>query len=216
MIRHAMPCAAGVTSLAGLLAIVAAVSISMGDAAADATRACWFTRVAGNVHVERANAVRAAYAGLVLDAQDRVVSATDGRAALACSDRVEITVGGGTRIDVRDFPSGDVTGSVLLDLIDGLVRIVAPPSGDWSGFAVRTPQAIASVRSTEWVTISDSGTSSVFLVEGVIAVADRDGTVETELRPGEGVDIAEGAIVDGPKRWGEGRIAETMARLAFP
>lgn len=194
----------------------AACSAIAAQAAADTDRACWFTRVAGEVRIERGDAVRAAYAGLILDAQDKVVAATDGRAALACSDGIEIAVGGGTEIDFSDFPTGEVGGNVLLDLIGGLVRIVAPPQGGWTGFSVRTPQAIASVRSTDWVTISAPDKSSVFVVAGVVAVSDLGRSVEANLGPGDGVDVAEGRFVDGPKRWGEGRIAQTMARLAFP
>ena len=108
-------------------------------------------------------------------------------------------------------PASD--GDVLLDLVEGIIGIVAPERS-WTSFRVRTPLAIASIRSTTWFAEhADGGASAFFVRHGEVAVA-ADGR-EFRLAPGEGLTVAP---EDGPGEvvaWGQERIDRAVARLGF-
>ena len=79
-------------------------------------------------------------------------------------------------------------------------------------FQVITPQAIAAVRGTKWAVDAAEGKTSVFVVNGRVAVGRRTGSHSVTLGPGEGVDVE----ATGPltiKRWPAARVAALMARL---
>jgi ferric-dicitrate binding protein FerR (iron transport regulator) len=93
-------------------------------------------------------------------------------------------------------------------LIDGPVAKVK------ARFQVITPQAIAAVRGTKWAVDVQQGKSSVFVVNGRVAVrranANTGGVV---LGPGEGVDVEEGSAPLTVRRWPAERVSALMARL---
>ena len=76
-----------------------------------------------------------------------------------------------------------------------------------------TPQAIAAVRGTKWAVDAAEGKTSVFVVNGRVAVGRRTGSHSVTLGAGEGVDVE---ATRGPltvKRWPAARVAALMARL---
>jgi len=69
------------------------------------------------------------------------------------------------------------------------------------------------VRGTKWAVDVVENKTSVFVVNGRVAVGRRAGISRVTLRPGEGVDV-EGAA--GPltvKHWPPARVSALMARL---
>jgi ferric-dicitrate binding protein FerR (iron transport regulator) len=79
-------------------------------------------------------------------------------------------------------------------------------------FKVITPQAIAAVRGTRWAVDALEGKTSVFVINGRVAVGRRAGRHIVTLGPGEGVDVE----ATGPltvKRWPPARVSALMARL---
>jgi hypothetical protein len=55
----------------------------------------------------------------------------------------------------------------------------------------------------------------VFVVRGRVAVQGRVGGPTTELAPGEGVDVAPGAVAPPAVRWGQARIDRALAATTF-
>jgi hypothetical protein len=79
-------------------------------------------------------------------------------------------------------------------------------------FQVITPQAIAAVRGTKWAVDVAETKTSVFVVNGRVAVGRRTGGQSVTLGSGEGVDVEEA----GPltvKRWPPARVSALLARL---
>ncbi|MFC3230598.1 FecR domain-containing protein [Marinibaculum pumilum] len=144
----------------------------------------------------------------------KVSTGQDTRIEIACSDGIVVTVGYATTVDLAALtaaPRSD--GNVLLDLVDGIIGIVAPERS-WTSFRVRTPLAIASIRSTTWFAEHAAGADSAFFVrEGEVAVT-ADGKA-FRLSPGEGLTITPEGGPGEVKAWGPKRIDEAVARLGF-
>lgn len=139
--------------------------------------------------------------------------ATDGatRVKITCGDGIVVTVGTGTEVNLESLV-GPAAG-VVLQLIDGIVGVLAPEGTE--SFDVRTPLAIASVRSTEWLVEHSAGDgSAVFVRAGRVGVAPRRGNRVT-LGPGEGITIPPEGPAGQVKTWGEARISRSTAALGF-
>ncbi len=81
------------------------------------------------------------------------------------------------------------------------------------GFQVMTPQAIAAVRGTQWAVDVSGDRTSVFVVNGRVAVRRANSRSGVELGPGEGVDVEAGAGALTVRRWPMARANALMARL---
>jgi ferric-dicitrate binding protein FerR (iron transport regulator) len=68
------------------------------------------------------------------------------------------------------------------------------------------------VRGTKWAVDAVENRTSVFVVQGRVAVGRRAGSGSVTLGPGEGVDV-EAASPLTVKRWPPARVAALMARL---
>jgi len=86
---------------------------------------------------------------------------------------------------------------------------IAPGRGE---FQILTPHAIASVRGTTYAVDVTGEATAVFVAEGVVGVARRDGTDDVQLEAGEGVDVTPGAPLE-VKSWGQARVDALLARF---
>src|ERR1700684_3049762 len=66
-------------------------------------------------------------------------------------------------------------------------------------FKVVTPQAIAGVRGTKWAVDAAENQTSVFVVNGRVAVGRRAGGNSVTLGPGEGVDVEAAGPLTGER-----------------
>lgn len=146
----------------------------------------------------------------------RVETGPGTRLEVTCDDGLVVTVGPETVLDLGSIASPDgADGSLMIDLFVGILGIVAP-GGDWQGLGARTPVAIASVRSTEWLVEHDAaagGATAVFVREGRVEVANAAAGVV--LAPGEGVTLGPEGVVNPVKAWGAERIARSTGALGF-
>jgi hypothetical protein len=90
-----------------------------------------------------------------------------------------------------------------VSLLDGIVGFIFKGTG--GGVQVRTPSAVASVRSTEWAMRWSNGVSEVFTREGTVAVSANGGSVG--LGPGDGVDVSGSGEFKPVVQWKPPRIA---------
>lgn len=133
------------------------------------------------------------------------------RTMLTCPNGVKITAEDGTIFSLEDRSAAAGPEAARLD---GKALLLEAPSGAVEGgFEVITPQAIAAVRGTKWAVDVAGGKTSVFVVEGRVAVSREQGASGVELGAGEGVDVETGAAPLTVKRWGAARVAALMARF---
>ncbi|MCB8837536.1 FecR family protein [Aurantimonas sp. VKM B-3413] len=128
------------------------------------------------------------------------------RQAYRCPGGIVIEAEAAAQFDLAPVSAGpgvaEITGSAAyFDL--------GPQS---EGFQVRTPQAIATVRGTVFVVAVADQTTSVFVVEGEVAVSRLGGADTVLLNPGEGVDVVAGEPLTA-RRWPQPRVNALLARF---
>jgi ferric-dicitrate binding protein FerR (iron transport regulator) len=129
---------------------------------------------------------------------------------LHCEGGVTIVAEIGARYTVRDRSGKGRVDTVELGSKALLIEVLKRSRGN--RFQVITPQAIAGVRGTKWAVDVAEKKTSVFVVNGRVAVGRRTGNHGVTLGSGEGVDVEEA----GPltvKRWPPARVAALLARL---
>src|SRR5258705_8939042 len=107
---------------------------------------------------------------------------------LRCEGGVTIVAENGARFTLLDRDGNGRVDSV--ELSSKALLLEVPKKAGGNRFEVMTPQAIAAVRGTKWAVDATEGKSSVFVVNGRVAVGRRTGTHSVTLGPGEGVDVA--------------------------
>jgi ferric-dicitrate binding protein FerR (iron transport regulator) len=129
---------------------------------------------------------------------------------LRCEGGVTIVAENGARFTLQDRDGNGRVDSVELSSKALLLEVPKKPGRNQ--FQVTTPQAIAAVRGTKWAVDAAESKTSVFVVNGRVAIGRRTGSHSVTLGPGEGVDVE----TAGPltvKRWPPARVAALMARL---
>ena len=96
-----------------------------------------------------------------------------------------------------------------LELDDRAVLIQVSPR---DSFQVLTPHAIATVRGTTFAVDVETDVTSVFVVEGSVAVEERSGSDAVLLGPGDGVDVRPGEPLV-VRQWPQPRVDALLARL---
>lgn len=131
------------------------------------------------------------------------------RSAFVCENGLVFEAEAGA--DFR-MPSEAVeTAPASLDLNGSAAFIELQPGH--GPFQIQTPYAIASVRGTKYIVDVHDMQTSVFVVEGVVAVSRIDGSDAVDLVAGEGVDVSG----DDPmtvRQWPQDRVLALLARFA--
>ncbi|MDK3018430.1 FecR family protein [Pseudodonghicola flavimaris] len=171
---------------------------------------CIVTRVDGPAIVSaRGAGARPAEIGLGLGRNAKLRTRAGARVTLACAGGLEVVVGPDSEVDVVGLLDGG-SRPLGLRLIDGIAGFLFASEDD-HGVQVRTPSAVAAVRSTQWAMQVDRRASAIFTREGTVFVVTRSG--DTRLGPGEGVDVARSGRLRPVTRWGQPRIDRLGALL---
>lgn len=198
------------TVRAAVLAILASLGFALPAAAG---RDCEVSRLEGDsLSIWQAGTWSELGPGPLPAAAAKLRTGTSARAEIRCDDGLVVTVGVATEVNLEVLVvPGDA--GVLLQLVRGILGLAAPDPVA-GGVEVRTPLAIAAVRSTEWlVEHGDAEGSAVFVRAGRVGV--RAGTAAVTLGPGEGVTVEPSGAVQPVKRWGAPRIARSTGALGF-
>lgn len=201
---------------ARILAIaLTCTAVLAAPAAPAASRSCVVDGLEGpEVRIWHQGAWSDATPGAAIAPESKVATGPGSRVNIACDDGLTVTIGAATEANLEQIvgPSGP-SASAMVQLIRGIIGIVAPIR-TWRSFEVRTPIAIASVRSTEWlVEHGESGGTAVFVRKGVVEVG-ADGAAY-RLNPGDGVTVTGAGSLATVKQWGAERIARSGAALGF-
>ncbi|MGD9744257.1 MAG: FecR domain-containing protein [Dongiaceae bacterium] len=176
------------------------------------------SRFVGVVLVVSDGASRPVQNGMALHIGNRIVTGETGRLEIHLADGSVLVVGPATEIALDRFvaPSAANAGDALIEVIAGILRIALDSASSWTRFEVTTRTAVASVRSTEWVVDAKPDTTGVFVIEGRVTVVERGLKGGVILDPGFGTDVKAGEPPTPPKRWGQKRVDDAMARTTFP
>jgi hypothetical protein len=199
----------------GLLTLAFGLLLASGlPAAAQSVRSCMVSRFVGESVVIREGVYVRIEPYTRLRPNDRINTGARAKLEITCSDGIVIVVGESSMLDLGQLAERS-TADVALELLEGIARFILPERRAPGRFEVTTPTAVASVRSTDWLAQLTPRGTAVFVVRGRVAVQGRAGGAPTELNPGEGVDVAPGAVAPPATRWGQARIDRTLPAVTF-
>lgn len=171
-------------------------------------------RLDGSVYRRRDGAMTALRSGDLVYSADELVTRQGARLQIRLSEGSLLVLGGGTSLRLADvaLPTTEASGSGLVVMGDGILRMILQGGGAWEGFSVEGSTSVASVRGTDFVVESAAEVSSVFVVGGLVEVTGKAGG-SARLSAGQGTTTSLGEPVQRAKRWGAARVAETMAKV---
>lgn len=170
----------------------------------------------GVVHVVRAGVATPLAEGDPVFGGDRLRTGPGAKVRIDCADGLVVVIGAATEVAIDEYVDGGAGGglALVLDLLDGIVRLARPVARRAFRIDVRSQTAVASVRSTEWVVESRPAGTGVLAVSGRVEVRALAGGVVV-LEPGFGTDVAPGQTPRLPARWGEPRRAAALSRTSL-
>ncbi len=194
-----------------LRALLASLLIALVyPAAAQTPGTCIVTKITGQASVSaRGAGVRPAVIGLGLGRNAKLRTQGGGRVTMTCSGGLEVIVGPETEVDVIGLLDGEAQ-PFGLRLMSGIAGFLFS-SDEPDGVQVRTPSAVAAVRSTQWAMRVENLASAVFARSGTVFVVADSG--DARLSPGEGVDVSSLGEMGPVTRWGQARIDRFDALL---
>jgi hypothetical protein len=197
---------------AAVLAVILLTATS--QVLAQAERIGTVVAVQSEVFAEREGSRRLLTSGAAVSAADRIVTGDQAKVEIAFLDGSTVAAGPRTQFSIADYdPTGRRSG--MLSLIEGIIRVNL--TAIWDGnFEVHTRAAVASVRSTHWLSIAEPARSSVFVLSGEVAVRATATGEEVVLAKGDGIDVAVGEGLAAVRRWPMERIGPLIARTFLP
>ncbi|MEQ6250314.1 FecR family protein [Sulfitobacter sp. HNIBRBA3233] len=166
---------------------------------------CVIVAVEGSAMVSAPGAGRrAAEVGLALGSNATLRTGAGARATLQCNEDLRVLVGPSSQIAVARFAK-EAPQTFGMRLVQGIAGFFYDSSQPDGTVQIRTPSAVAAVRSTEWAMRVTDGASAVFARAGAVFVFGDNGRVQ--LGAGDGVDVSATGAVGPVVQWGQGRIA---------
>ncbi len=148
---------------------------------------------------------------------DQLRSTAGCGAKLRFIDGSTLAIGENTVMTVHTYAQQGGSRMAIFEMISGIFRaIVSPLAGD-AVFAVRTPTAVAAVRSTDWMLAAKADLTEVFVGEGAVAVRSLNPaiTAEVMLLQGDGTDVKPNEPPLSARKWGPPRIKAFQDRTAI-
>ena len=191
-----------------LIGLFATVFVVAAPAHAQPSATCTVQRVEGAAVVSAGGAARRPVEpGLTLAPNDTLRTPSASRVTLDCPDKLKVVVGPDSEVTVEGLLAGDVR-PFGLRLLDGIAGFIFNGT---SGVQVRTPSAVAAVRSTEWAMRVHEGVSEVFTRTGSVSVTADGGSAR--LGPGDGIDVSDTGALKPVVQWRPPRIARFVELL---
>lgn len=189
--------------MAAALVFFAALSSGALQVHAQTSGACVIARIDGAATVSaRGAGNHPAATGLGIGRNATISTAANTRLTLTCPDGLEVVLGPDSTLTVSGLLDG-VERPFGLRLMDGIAGFLFGKTGG-DGVQIRTPSAVAAVRSTEWAMRVQDRATAVFARDGTVFVAASDQIVM--LKPGDGIDVTSAGVPGPIKQWGQGRI----------
>ena len=199
-------------SLLGVMALVMALATALAASDAEAQdRQCQIANIAsGTAVLMRAGVMLDTALGQTIQPGDRLVKSDAVQVSITCSDGSEITIGRAGEVDLGSLIAAPVQERRIFRLLRGIAGFVKPEQAE--PVEVKTMNAVAAVRSTEWTVEVDGDATHVFVRKGVVQVTGESGEV-TQLEVGQGVTVLADGTLGPVTAWGRDRIEAMNARL---
>ncbi len=178
------------------------------------TRVAEVVAIKGAAFIISGGRTQAAALGNAVFQGDQIHAPAGSGAKLRFTDGATMSLGENSLITVHTYTQQGNNRTAIFEMVSGIFRaVVSPLTGD-SVFAVRTPTAVAAVRSTDWMLAARADLTEVFVSDGAVAVRNLNPTVRAEvvLMPGDGTDVRVDAAPIGPVKWGPPRIRSFTER----
>ena len=189
--------------------LVIATLTSMPALAAD--RQCQITNTSnGSATLIRDGETLRDPIGLSIQQGDKLRKSASAQISISCSDGGEITIGRASEVDLGALIAAPVGENRVFQILRGIAGFVMP--GEAAPVEVKTLNAVASVRSTEWTVEIEGDVTHVFVREGLVQVTGNSGQT-VPLSDGEGVSVLADGTLGPVDAWGQDRIAAMKARL---
>lgn len=197
----------GKMKFARLLALIAAMMIVLGsDEALAQDKVAEVIAVKGSMFVVRGGKAQALAVGQPVQQGDQLNTPPGCGAKIKFTDGSTLAIGENTVLTVHTYAQQGTKRTAIFEMLSGILRAIVPRASDDSAFAVRTPLAVASVRSTDWMFAAKPDMSQVFVGEGAVAVRSIEPRIvgEVVVMPGDGTDVLPGKAPTAPAKWGPG------------
>jgi ferric-dicitrate binding protein FerR (iron transport regulator) len=148
--------------------------------------------------------------GEVILQGDMLNKSSSAQISIQCSDSAEITIGRATAVDLGALVAAPFEERRVFRILRGIAGFVMP--GLSAPVEVKTMNAVASVRSTDWTVEVEGDVTHVFVRAGAVRVKGTSGET-ANLASGEGVTVLAGGTLGPVKSWGQGRIDAMNDRL---
>jgi hypothetical protein len=160
--------------LAGLGFMLPAAGLSGRPASAAIIPVGSVTKVKGTASVRRNSEQIALKPGEKVAAGDVVTTLAESRLRIELIDGSQLNLGELTRLVVAqfDFTPETLARAAAFDLKSGLCQAVTAKASGGSSFTIRTRNAVAATRSTDWIVEAKQAETSVFVLEGKVDVAE--------------------------------------------
>jgi len=196
-----------------LLVILATIALGIGVAAAQ-PKVADVVAIKGTAFVTSGGKVQTVRPGQALHQGDQL------HAPVGCGIRIRFTdgstmaLGENSIITIHTYTQQGNDRSAILEMVSGIFRAVVSPVTGNSVFAVRTPTAVAAVRSTDWMLAAKEDLTEVFVSEGFVAVRNLNPTITSEviLTNGDGTDVKTNEAPLSARKWGPPRIRAFQER----
>jgi hypothetical protein len=110
--------------------------------------------------------------GQLFEAGDRLVTGDGSSLQLALADGSSLALGPNSELNVRSVGQGDKDSRSFFELIKGKVDALVRKLTLGAAFEIRTANACAAVKGTQFEVAFDSGNSGVTVLEGTVATSD--------------------------------------------
>lgn len=178
---------------------------------------CSVSRLAGSVAVAPGDGSgeRPLQPDDIISAGAIVQTGSNARATLICAEGLTVVLAPDTRLEIDRVLASASTGGGWFG--GGQMRLMQGAAGfllnrvGGGRFRVRTPDAVAAVRSTEWAMEVGAKGTAVFVREGAVRVSGGGGA--EILGAADGIDIRRFGPIGPVKTWGAGRVAALDARI---
>jgi hypothetical protein len=163
------------------------------------------------------NEPRVLFLGARVFPGDKILTGPGARVRVEFADGSTLSVGANSKVAVDrmvlDPNNKGVRG--VISLVVGILRASLGRAPWTDGFEVETRAAIASVRSTDFIAEVRDDKTSVFVVDGQVAVAPT-AAAPVLVDPGFGVDVTPDGSAATVKKWGQSRVDDVIARTQVP
>ncbi len=105
-------------------------------------------------------------------AGDVMTTLAESRLRIAMKDGSELNLGELTKLTIASFAfsAEDKKREAIFDLKAGLLQAITAKAAPGSNFVIRTQNAVAATRSTEWIVTVEKAQTGVYVIEGKVDV----------------------------------------------